>query len=78
MHETDFTFSETEQVIRERQQVELHTAGQFQVQMLHVVLNQSEISQSEPPMFLVEWGGREAAPISLQQLGMCWSSVEFF
>ena len=70
MHETEFSFRETQQVVRERQQVELHTTGQFQIQRLLVMLNQSEISESIPPTFRVEWGGRESAPMSLQQLGV--------
>ncbi len=76
MHETDFLFNETQQVVRERQQVELHTEGQFQVQRLQVVLNQSEMAESNSPMFLVEWGGREASPISLSQLGQSHCTVK--
>lgn len=68
MHETEFSFSETQQVVRERQQLELYTSGEFQVQRLQVVIDQAEISESEPPTFLVEWGGREAS-LSLHQLG---------
>lgn len=70
MHETEFSFRETQQVVRERQQIELHTTGQFQIQRLQMMLNQSEISESNPPTFRVEWGGREATPMSLQQLGV--------
>jgi hypothetical protein len=69
MDETNFTRNQTQQVVQERQLVEMSTAGLHEVQNLQVSLNMSEIDETDPPMFIVQWGGRETAPLSLLELG---------
>ena len=70
MHDTNFTYKETRQSVRESQQIELRTAGMFEVQRLEVSINISAITGDEDPMVVVEWGGRESQPMSVMQLGM--------
>ena len=70
LEETNFTYKETQQVVREIQLVELSTAGLYQIQQLQISLNLSELNEEAPPMFAVEWGGRETGPLSLPQLGI--------
>lgn len=69
LDETNFTRSQTQQVMQERQLVELSTAGLYEMQRLQVSLNMSEIDEAAPPMLEVEWGGRETGPLSLLELG---------
>ncbi len=56
-------------MVRERQFIELHTAGLYEIQMLQVSINTSDIDESDAPMFIVEWGGRETDLMSLMDLG---------
>lgn len=69
MHEAKFTYGQTQQVVRETQLIELHTAGHYEIQRLHVSLNTSGIDESRAPMFVVEWGGRESDPLPLVEIG---------
>ena len=69
MHDTDFLYNQTQQVVREIQQVELSTAGHYEVQMLRMSLNISEVNEATPLMFSVEWGGRETGPFSPLETG---------
>ena len=68
MHESDFTFDQTEQVARERQRVELSSEGLYDIQTLAVTVNTTELNLESPPTFVVEWGGRESDRILFQEL----------
>lgn len=68
MHETSLTFSETQQVNREKQQVELATDGHYDIQTLRVAVNRSEVEEGREPELVVEWGGRESEVLSLLDL----------
>lgn len=69
LDETNFTRSQTQQVVQETQLVELSTAGLYEIQSFQVSLNMSEIDAAAPPMFEVAWGGRETGPLSLLDIG---------
>lgn len=69
LDETNFTRSQTQKVVQERQLIEMSTAGRYEIQSLHVSLNMSEVDEAAPPMFVMQWGGRQTAPLSLSELG---------
>ena len=68
MHETDFTYDQTQQVARERQRVELSTDGLYDIQTLSVTVNTTELDMETPPTFIIEWGGRESERLPFQWL----------
>ena len=69
IHETDFLYNDTKQVVRERQAIELSTAGMYQKQRLQFSLNMTEVDAEDPPQYIMEWGGRETGPLSLLEIG---------
>ena len=68
MHETDFTYDQTQQVARERQRVELSSEGLYDIQTLSVTVNTTEVDMESPPTFVIEWDGRESDRLSFQEL----------
>lgn len=69
LHDTNFTYKDTQQVARERQHVELHTAGLYEIQTLEVSLDYSVVNESNVPSLVVHWGGRQTPPLSVLELG---------
>lgn len=68
MHETDFTYDQTQQAVRERQVVELTTHGLYDIQSLSAVVNTSGIDSNSPPEIVIEWDGRESNRLDLVTL----------
>ena len=68
IHETDFTYDETQQVERERQRVELSSDGLYDIQRLSLTLNTTELDSDSSPTFTVEWGGRQSDRFTFQEL----------
>ena len=68
MHESDFTYDQTQQVAKERQRVELSSDGLYDIQTLSITLNTTELDSESPPTFAIEWGGRESDIFTFQQL----------
>lgn len=66
MHESDFNYNQTQQVARERQRVELSSEGLYDIQVLSVTLNTTELTM--PLSFIVEWGGRQSDTFTFQEL----------
>ena len=68
MHESDFTYDQTQQVARERQRVELSSEGLYDIQVLSVTLNTTELALDHQPTFALEWGGRQSDAFTFQEL----------
>ena len=72
MHESDFSYNQTQQVARERQRVELSSEGLYDIQALSVTVNTTELtlgSDDHPPLsFIVEWAGRQSDTFTFQEL----------
>lgn len=69
MHESDFNYNQTQQVARERQRVELSSEGLYDIQVLSVIVNTTELILDHPPLnFIVEWGGRHSDTFTFQEL----------
>lgn len=80
IHENrDFTPRQSGQVVRERQRVELHSAGLHEIQTVEVAMEDTGMA-AEPPSLVVTWGGRQTPPISVMELGaleieIVWSGL---
>lgn len=78
MHESDFNYNQTQQVARERQRVELSSEGLYDIQVLSVTLNTTELTLDDPPLsFIVEWGGRQSDTFTFQELREDTSKINY-
>ena len=69
MHENDFNYNQTQQVARERQRVELSSDGLYDIQVLSVTVNTTELPLDHSLLsFIVEWGGRQSDLFTFQEL----------
>lgn len=69
MHESDFSYNQTQQVARERQRVELSSEGLYDIQVLSVTVNTTELTLDHQPIsFIVEWAGRQSDTFTFQEL----------
>ena len=69
MHESDFNYNQTQQVARERQRVELSSDGLYDIQVLSVTVNTTELPLDHSLLnFIVEWGGRQSDLFTFQEL----------
>lgn len=60
MHETQYTYSQTQQANREKQVITFSTAGLYEIQKLTVIINTSAVSTEESGEeeegILLQWG----------------------
>ena len=74
MHETPYTYSQTQQSNRERQLISLSTTVSYETQSLRVVLNASQLlaaesgSEEQEHGVLLGWGGDKRALVTAADL----------
>ena len=56
-------------MVRERQRVELYSAGLPEVQTLEVSIDSAVLGAADAPSMVVSWGGRQTPPLSTLELG---------
>lgn len=68
IHDSDFTYDQTQQVALEIQRVEITSDGLYDIQTLSITVNLTELDSNSSPVFIVEWGGRQSEEFSFQEL----------
>ena len=72
MHETSYTYSQTQQSSREQQLIYLSTTVRYETQSLHVVMNTSQLMETEEnddegdvvDGVVLSWGGDKTATVT--------------
>ena len=69
MHNTSFLYTQTRQAQQEQQSIQFSTDGLYEIHMLSVTVNRTEIDESQViPELVVSWGNRTSGEVSVPEL----------
>lgn len=72
MHETQYTYSQTQQANREKQIITFSTAGLYEIQKINVIINASAVSTQEEGAgedgVMLQWGSNRKVVVTAADL----------